>query len=292
MQSVITFLVSLLIATSLHAAVTGSVSELPLPHTVPGGVAPIDAGYSDQRPAVTFAGQPVMVIRADKQQPWLAVVGIPLKQKPGKASVQIGDRSVSFTVHDKAYPEQHLTVKRKHVNPDQKQLDRIYGEFAEMGKVYKSFTPARPWHPMAWPVQGPLSSAFGLKRFFNGEQRNPHSGLDIAAPRGTPILAPADGTVVLTGDFFFNGNSVFIDHGQGLISMFCHMDAIEVTQGETISAGDRLGIVGATGRATGPHLHWTVSLNNARINPMLMMSPLQLPQVSLPVATHRNRDDG
>ena len=274
-QGVVTFFLSLFSAGSIATAQISSSDELPIAHLVPGGVAVVSAGYGLQPPKVTFDGQPVMVIRPDQQMPWQAIVGIPLKQPVGNASIQIDNKTVTFAVRDKAYPEQHLTVQKKHVNPDQKQLDRIYGEFAEMGRVYKSFTPAQPWHPMAWPAKGPLSSAFGLKRFFNGEQRNPHSGLDIAAPRGTPILAPADGKVVLTGDFFFNGNSVFIDHGQGLISMFCHMDAIEVKEGETINAGDRLGVVGSTGRATGPHLHWTVSLNNARINPMLMMSPLQ-----------------
>ncbi|MCD8531281.1 MAG: M23 family metallopeptidase [Saccharospirillaceae bacterium] len=158
-----------------------------------------------------------------------------------------------------------------------------------MAAVYTHYSPARPWQPMAWPVYGEMSSAFGLKRFFNGEQRNPHSGLDIAAATGTPILAPADGKVVLTGDFFFNGNSVFIDHGQGLISMFCHMSVIEVEAGEEIIAGERLGQVGATGRATGPHLHWTVSLNNARINPLLLLSPWQKSKI-LAAAQQQNQE--
>ena len=124
---------------------------------------------------------------------------------------------------------------------------------------------------MILPTTGPYSSAFGLKRFFNGQARNPHSGIDIAAPEGKDIVAPAGGTVVLTGDFFFNGNSVFIDHGQGLISMMCHMSRVDVKEGDVIKQGDLLGAVGKTGRATGPHLHWTVSLNNARVNPKLLL---------------------
>jgi len=284
-QSVMGFVLSLFTAATLQTAAINGDSSLPIPHMVPGGVAVISAGYGLQPPKVTFNGNPVMVIRQDDQKPWQAIVGLPLNQPIGDAYVLISNKKVVFPVRNEDYPEQHLTVQNKHVNPDKKQLDRIYKEFAQMGKVYKSYSPAQPWQPMAWPAYAPLSSAFGLKRFFNGEQRNPHSGLDIAAPRGTPILAPADGKVVLTGNFFFNGNSVFIDHGQGLISMFCHMDKIEVHEGDDVIAGDRLGIVGATGRATGPHLHWTVSLNNARINPMLMMSPLQFSALPEPLLT-------
>lgn len=141
-----------------------------------------------------------------------------------------------------------------------------------MDKVYTSFSTARPWQGMIWPVRGRESSAFGLRRFFNGEERNPHSGLDVAMPTGTPVVAPAPGKVVLTGDFFFNGNSVFIDHGQGLITMVCHLHNIGVTEGTEVQAGDQIGTIGATGRATGPHLHWTVSLNNARIDPRLLLA--------------------
>ena len=122
------------------------------------------------------------------------------------------------------------------------------------------------------PAQGPTSSPFGLKRFFNEQARRPHSGLDIAAPRGANIIAPADGEIILTGNFFFNGNSIFIDHGQGLITMYCHMDKLDSQQGDVVKAGDIIGKVGSTGRATGPHLHWTVSLNNNRVEPLLFLA--------------------
>lgn len=119
------------------------------------------------------------------------------------------------------------------------------------------------------PVPGRQSSPFGLRRYFNGEPRNPHSGLDFAAPTGTPVKSPADGRVLLIGNFYFNGQTIFIDHGQGVITMFCHLSEIAYLPGDTVKRGDVVGKVGNTGRSTGPHLHWNVSLNNARVDPAL-----------------------
>ena len=123
------------------------------------------------------------------------------------------------------------------------------------------------------PIRGEFSSPFGLKRFFNGEARDPHSGLDIAAAEGKTVYAPADGMVAQTGDYFFNGQTVMIDHGQGVISMLCHLSKINVIIGQTLKRGDAIGKVGHTGRATGPHLHWGLSINNARVNPLLVITP-------------------
>ena len=141
-----------------------------------------------------------------------------------------------------------------------------------MKAAYRRFEP-RPTTTlrMSLPVPAPLSSAFGLRRFFNGEPRRPHGGLDLASPRGTPIKAPAAGRVVIADNYYFNGNTVFLDHGSGLITMYCHLDRIDVVIGDEIEERDVLGVVGSTGRATGPHLHWTVSLNDARVDPMLLV---------------------
>jgi murein DD-endopeptidase MepM/ murein hydrolase activator NlpD len=143
-------------------------------------------------------------------------------------------------------------------------------------KAYRRFSPNLPSNLLLdKPVNGPLSSKFGVRRFFNGEERNPHSGLDFAVPAGTPIKTPAAGKVILTGNYFFNGNTVFVDHGQGFISMFCHMSKIDVSAGQQLARGAVVGKVGATGRATGPHMHWNVSLNDARVDPAIFIGAFQ-----------------
>ncbi|WP_312998501.1 peptidoglycan DD-metalloendopeptidase family protein [Achromobacter animicus] len=245
---------------------------------VPGGVAVLSLGDGAAAPQVTYLDRPVLVVREAGKQ-WIAVVGIPLTVKPGQEQVQVkdggGTRQVAFTVGAKDYVAQHITLKnRRQVDPNPDDLKRIERELAEQVEAYRGFragvTPSNLI--LDRPVDGGrLSSPFGLRRFFNGQERNPHSGLDFAVPAGTPIKAPAAGVVVLVGDYFFNGKTVFLDHGQGFVSMFCHMSVISVKVGDEVPRGGVVGKVGATGRATGPHLHWNVSLNDARIDPAIFI---------------------
>ena len=242
---------------------------------VPGGVAVVDLGASAAAPKATYQGKPVLVVK--EQANWLAIVGIPLTVKPGTERISSGEHNLPFIVGYKKYPEQRITLKNKsQVNPAPAQLKRIEAELAVQIKAYRSFSPNLPSNlVLDKPVNGPLSSKFGVRRFFNGEERNPHSGLDFAVPAGTPIKTPAAGKVILTGNYFFNGNTVFVDHGQGFISMFCHMSKIDVSVGQQLARGAVVGKVGATGRATGPHMHWNVSLNDARVDPAIFIGAFQ-----------------
>lgn len=257
---------------SLPAHADGFITRL-LNKPVPGGVAVVTLPEQDSAPRVTYQDQSVLVIREDGQR-WIAIAGIPLTVKPGTEQLHMDNgQQLAFNVSSREYPAQRITLKnQQHVTPDPEHLKRIQRELNEQIAAYKIFSPRQPSNLMLdRPVDGRLSSAFGLRRIFNGEERNPHSGLDFAVPSGTPIKSPAEGKVILTGDYFFNGQTVFVDHGQGLISMFCHLSSIGVKVGDELGRGEVLGKVGATGRATGPHLHWNVSLNNARVDPAIFI---------------------
>jgi murein DD-endopeptidase MepM/ murein hydrolase activator NlpD len=248
---------------------------LPIEHTpVPGGVAVVRLPDDTSPSSVRYDGKRVMT--ATESGTTLAVVGLPLGAQTGTHHLEARTRQgrpvrLAFEVGDKAYETQHITIKDKRkVNPNTQDLERIGREKARIQQALGRFSEQDDVVlTLALPVAGPTSSPFGLRRYFNEQPRNPHSGLDIAAPKGTPIRAPAPGRVIDTGDFFFNGNTVFLDHGQGLVTMYCHMDRIDVEPDQQVETGDTLGAVGMTGRVTGPHLHWGVSLNNVRVDPSL-----------------------
>lgn len=253
-------------------------AQLPQHSAVPGGVVIIPlAAQSVTKPEVTFQSRPVMVVAAKGQ--WQAIVGVPLDLKPGTHKLLVrhdAEKSTAlFEVQDKQYPTQHITItdKRK-VNPNQYDMKRINSETARIDAALQHWTDKDtiPFN-FIWPVKGRVSGLFGRRRVFNGESRKPHSGMDIAAAKGTLIQAPAEGIVRGTGDYFFNGNTVFIDHGQGLITLFCHLNRIDVSDGQKVQQGDVIGTVGATGRVTGPHLHLGVSLNDERVEPRLFFPP-------------------
>jgi murein DD-endopeptidase MepM/ murein hydrolase activator NlpD len=267
-----TTLLSCLLSVGILSA--GHAAGLPDAAPVPGGVALVTLPASG---SVTLNGKPIMVIEEGDKQ--IAVVGLSLSASPGEHTLAIRDadtgtlRHQTFLVEDKQYETQHITIKNKRkVNPEKRDMQRIGKEQQQIKKALANHATRTPESlRFLLPVNGPVSSPFGLRRYFNEQPRKPHSGLDLAAPEGTPIRAPAAGYISDTGDYFFNGNTVFIDHGQGLVTMYCHMSRIDVKAGQDVAAGDVIGAVGQTGRVTGPHLHWGVSLNDARVDPMLFL---------------------
>jgi len=254
-------------------AQSGQSEQTPL--AVPGGIYvwPLPAGANN----IHFNNRPVLVNQGR------ALIGIALSQPLGSAEIRYqldgATRVHHFTVQDKAYTEQHITLKnREMVNPNPQQLARIREESRRQRQLYLRYSDyPTPQQGFVLPLEGRVSSLFGHRRFFNGEPRNPHSGLDIAAPTGTPVLAPASGQVVLVDNLYYNGKTVFLDHGQGLITMYCHLSEQAVAEGESVEQGQVIGLVGATGRVTGPHLHWSVSLNGYRVNPTTLMALLPPP---------------
>lgn len=248
--------------------------ELPETSNVPGGVMVIPLTQAGQAmPHAEFRGKQVMVIRDDGR--WLAVVGLPLKLAPGDYRLEtVADGTkhhYPITVIDKKYPVQWLTIKNKRkVYPNKKDMVRIEKDRAEIGKAFViwSFNPQPPLK-FDLPAKGIFSSRFGLKRFYNDSPRpRRHSALDIAAPTGTPVFAPAEGTVIKTGNYYFTGNTIFLDHGQGLLTQYVHLSKIDVAAGMEVSRGQKIGEIGATGRVTGPHLHWAVILNQTMVDPI------------------------
>jgi murein DD-endopeptidase MepM/ murein hydrolase activator NlpD len=269
---------AMLLASSCVPAYGAGELVVPRVAAVPGGVITFRLpGAADRLPIAKFGDRQVMVVR--KGGAWLAVLGIGLSTEPGDYQVEVrnsggGEQQLPFKVLAKQYAVQELKVAPNQVNLSPEDEARVARETEKMRGAREAFTaPAPSTLRLEQPVPGRRSSSFGLRRVFNGESRSPHSGMDIAAPTGTPVKAPLAGRVVDVGSYFFNGNNVLVDHGAGLVTMYCHLSKIRVEVGQVLKRGDVLGDVGATGRVTGPHLHWGVSLNGAMVDPALFLPP-------------------
>jgi murein DD-endopeptidase MepM/ murein hydrolase activator NlpD len=178
----------------------------------------------------------------------------------------------SIEVAKKEFGEQSLTLPENMVTLDAKTLKRVRKEAAEFKKLWDVHTPKKYWYGnFVLPLPGKLSTPFGLGRILNGEPRSPHSGVDLRAKLGEPVRAANHGRIVLVGDFFFHGKAVVIDHGWGLYTMYFHLSKVKVSEGDLVGKGYVIGLAGSTGRATGPHLHWGVRLEGARVDPFALM---------------------
>jgi murein DD-endopeptidase MepM/ murein hydrolase activator NlpD len=255
---------------------TLSLSAFPRNALKPGGVAVIAVAPSSKpKPSVTYQKKAIAVIKGN--QNWLAVVGIPLSAKIGQHKIIVSQASnknstKTFKVKSFPYRTQHLTIKNKNkVNPNKKSTKRIEKEFFLKKKLKKTYTTSPPHFNFIKPTSGRDSGRFGARRIFNGQKRNPHSGMDIAAPKGRSVKATEAGRVIFAGDLFFTGNVVYLDHGNSLLSLYAHLSKIIVKKGQLVKRGQIIGKVGKTGRVTGPHLHWSVYLNENAVDPSLFL---------------------
>lgn len=256
-----------------RAAPPAAAGPWPQDLRVPGGVARLSLGPAPQRPAAQTADGVPLLVLGDAIE-WTALVGIPLAAPTGAAHITTQAERVPYRVVPKKYSEQRLTVAPRTVDLSPEDTARYERERAHQQQVMATFSTPLPEGSdlrMRPPVPGRRSSSFGLRRVFNGQPRNPHSGMDIAAATGTPIVAPLAGRVIDVGDYFFNGGTVWLDHGGGLLTLYCHLSSVDCQVGDQLRAGEPFCKVGATGRVTGPHLHWGVMLNRTMVDPALFL---------------------
>ncbi len=265
--------ISLIVIFSLFAS---PLFAFPRNDLKPGGVAVLAVSPSnDKKPQVSYQKKPVAVIKGNEN--WLAVIGIPLSAKIGNHHVTVHDSTKktynkNFRVKRYNYRTQRLTISNKNkVNPNKKSSQRIEREFFLKKKLKKTYIAGSPHFNFIKPVAGRDSGRFGLRRILNKQKRNPHSGMDIAAPRGRSVKSAEAGQILFVGDLFFTGKVIYIDHGNGLLSLYAHLSKTNVKKGQQIKRGQIIGKVGKTGRATGPHLHWSVYLNGNAVDPSLFL---------------------
>ena len=252
----------------------------------PGEVARFDihSRVDLDRVGISVPWHPVIAYRTGPRD-WRALVGIDLDVAPGDYEVKIDGSFASsehafatqaIHVEAKEFPTRTLRVPPQYVTPPASAKARIDRERQLLGRLFRVNAPSPRWtEPFAVPISGAVVSGFGVRSVFNNEPRAPHGGADFASAEGTPIAAPAGGDVVLVQDLYFTGNTVVVDHGLGLQSLFAHLSRTDVHEGDVVARGQVIGAVGATGRATGPHLHWTVRLNGARVDPLSLVYALE-----------------
>ena len=264
---------ALTVAVTARAVQPGEVVRLDI--AGPGLVTGLTVRAFDKRIAAARLGE----------SDWLALVGIDLDVAPGEYPVTIdatlddgspAGHVETLMVEAKKFPTRQLRVSPQFVNPPPSVQHRIDRERRQLGTLFRAIGPEPCWRgSFVQPIEVSVVSGFGVRSVYNGEPRAPHNGADFASPTGTPVQAPGGGRVVLAESLYFTGWTVMIDHGLGLVSLLAHLSRIDVRVGTDVVAGDRVGLVGATGRVTGPHLHWTVRLQGARVDPLSVIAALQ-----------------
>lgn len=245
---------------------------------VPGGVKklPLDT----RKPPVVYYQNRRVAVQKEGDR-FIAIIGIPLSETAKKQAVRQTyphNETYHFAIQDKQYRTQRLTIKNKRkVTPHAEDEKRIAAEEKDFDKTLANWREEDPFtKPYIAPLKGYITSTFGLKRFYNDKPRAPHTALDIYAPEGKPIVATADGQVINIHHRFFTGNTIIIDHGQGVMSLYAHLSKFKVKNGQHVKQGDVIGLVGKTGRVTGPHLHWAMYLNQTTVNPLLFVPRKQI----------------
>lgn len=282
---------SVIVAVALVGTATaGTPAEISVSHharmLAPGELVEVVVESDVPLDAVTgeIFGSRVIFYRSDDGD-WRGLLGIDLDAKPGRYELAVSALDASgeprprvghpLLIVAKTFETRRLTVDEGYVNPPEAVLDRIARESARVRALIETVTPLRLWSaPFSSPVPGPPTSSFGRRSILNGQPRSPHSGTDFRASAGTPVRAPNRGRVVLAADHYFSGNTVILDHGLGLYSFLAHLSSIAVEEGQLVENGELVGRAGATGRVTGPHLHWTVRLNGARVDPLSVLAIL------------------
>jgi murein DD-endopeptidase MepM/ murein hydrolase activator NlpD len=218
-------------------------------------------------------GQRVVFVRGDSARVWHGLVGVDLSAQESSTLSVLGT-SRPLTLAPRQFPTRRLRVAGQFVDPSPPDLARIRAEAGRLEAIFSTVTVPDRIETFVVPVPGASGSNFGSRSIFNGEERAPHAGVDFRGATGTPVAAPAGGRIVLAEELFFTGQTVVIDHGLGLYSLLAHLSRIDVAPGHAVAQGDPVGLLGATGRVTGPHLHWTVRLNGARVDPLRVVTLL------------------